>query len=235
MRFHEGRFHVSERRVEVPELERIELRRDVILIGASAGGVEAIGKVLAGLPKDLKAAIAVTLHRSPAHASLLTDVLGARSSLEVVQARHAQIFSPGRVYVAPPDFHLTFQDGFVLLDGGPREQHSRPSVNVMFRSGAKNFGARVIGVILTGNLTDGVDGLTTIKRHGGLSLAQEPAEAVAPSMPLNAVAYDGVDIVFRLAAAGEILTKLVNAKGVSAALETRGARRPDDEKSALDA
>ena len=221
---------MTEHPTEVPKRSGIELRRDVILIGASAGGVEAISKVLAGLPKDFNAAIAITLHRGASHASLLTEVLGARSKLEVVQARNAEPFSQGRVYLAPPDHHLTFSGGFIELDHGPREQHARPSVDVMFRSGARDFGARVIGVILTGNLIDGVAGLSAIKRHGGLSLAQEPAEAVAPSMPLNALVYDGVDIVFRLAAAGEILTKLVGSKGVSAALETRGARRPEDKK-----
>lgn len=210
----------------------IELRRDVILMGASTGGVEAIGKVLAALPKDLNAAVGITLHRSPAHPSLLTDILGARSRLEVVQAENGQRFAPGRVYLAPPDYHLMFNGGFVVLDHGPRVNHSRPSVNVMFQSGARNFGTRVIGVILTGNLNDGVAGLTSIKHHGGLSLAQEPAEALAPSMPLNAVAYDGVDIIFRVASAAEVLTKLVGFKGVTAALETRGARRPKDASSA---
>jgi len=211
----------------------IELRRDVILIGASVGGLDAISRVLAALPVNLKAAIGVTLHRSPTHPSVLAEIFRARSNLEVVEAQNAQRFLPGCVYLAPPDHHLMFNGGFIVLDRGPREHHSRPSINVMFRSGAGSFGSRVIGVILTGNLTDGVAGLAVIKRHGGLSLAQEPAEAVAPSMPLNAVAYDGVDIIFRLAAAGEVLTKLVDAKGVSSALETRGARRPEDKPLTL--
>ena len=219
----------------LPQTANVERRRDVILIGASVGGVEAIGKVLSGLPKDFKAAIGITLHRSPSHVSMLADVLSTRSKLEVVQARTSQRFAPGGVYLAPPDYHLTFNGGFIVLDHGPREHHSRPSINVMFRSGAKDFGARVIGVILTGNLSDGVDGLGAIKRRGGLSLAQEPAEALAPSMPLNAVVYDDVDIIFRLAAASEVLTKLVGAKGVSVALETEGTRRPEDKPLTPDA
>jgi two-component system chemotaxis response regulator CheB len=85
-----------------------------------------------------------------------------------------------------------------------------------------------VGVVLTGNLKDGVLGLREIKKHGGLSLAQEPAEALAPSMPLNAVVYDDVDIIFRLSAAGEILSKLAGREGVVAALHTSGARRPDE-------
>jgi two-component system chemotaxis response regulator CheB len=209
-----------------------DIARNVILIGASAGGIEAIGRILRELPSDLDASIAITLHRSPRHPSMLADVLGARSNIEVVEPASAQLFAPGRVYVAPADFHLVFGGGLVLLRHGPRENHARPSIDVMFRSGATNFGPRVIGVILTGNLADGVAGLKAIKRHGGLSLAQEPSEALAPSMPLHAVVYDDVDIIFRLSAAGEVLSKLVGQKGVNAALHTFGARRPSDEPSA---
>lgn len=201
-----------------------DISRNVILLGASVGGISAIGRILSALPGDLAAAIAVTLHRSPTHRSTLAEMLASHSKLEVAEARNGEPFAHGRVYVAPPDFHLTFGGGLVLLNHGPRENHARPSVNVMFRSGARNYGPRVIGVVLTGNLSDGVNGLKDIKLHGGLSLAQEPAEAFAPSMPLNAVAYDNVDIVFRLAAGGEVLTKLVEAKGVKAALATQGAR-----------
>jgi two-component system chemotaxis response regulator CheB len=132
------------------------------------------------------------------------------------------------VYVAPPDFHLTFSSGMIVLNHGPKENHARPAIDVMFRSAAQNFGPRVIGVVLTGNLTDGVEGLKAIKSHGGLSLTQEPAEAQAPSMPLHALVYDHVDIVFRLASAGEVLSKLVGRKGVVDALRTSGARRPRD-------
>ena len=99
-----------------------------------------------------------------------------------------------------------------MLSRGPKENHSRPSIDVMFRSGALSYGPRVVGVVLTGNLQDGVAGLTAITRHGGLSIAQEPSEAYAPSMPENAVTHDNVNIVFRLAAAGEVVTKLARAK-----------------------
>ena len=205
-----------------------DLARDVILIGASAGGVQAIGKVLSELPSDLGAAVAVTLHRGR-HASGLKDVFGARSNLEVVEVEHGESFVPGRVYLAPPDFHLTFSGGIVLLNHGPKENYARPAIDVMFRSAARNYGSRVVGVVLTGNLSDGVAGLQEIKRCGGLSLAQEPAEAQAPSMPLNAVMHDHVDIVFLLSAAGRILSKLVEREGVAAALDTHGARRPESE------
>lgn len=206
-----------------------DIRRDVFLIGASAGGIKAIGKLLSELPTDFSGAIAITLHRSPTHASMLSQILGSRSKLEVIEPASGTLFQNGRVYIAPPDRHLVFSNGLVLLNDGPKVHYARPSIDVMFGSGARNFGPRAVGIVLTGNLTDGVAGLTAIKRHGGLSLAQEPAEAFAPSMPLNAVAYDGVDIIFRLAAGGEVFEKLAGAEGVGAALRIRGTRRPEDE------
>ena len=216
-----------------PETSTAEIARDVILIGASAGGVQALSKLLSELPPDLDAAIAITLHRSPSFSSMLSDILRTRSKLEVVEPRGGEPFEPRRVYVAPPDRHLVFDDGVVELDTGPKEHHSRPAIDVMFRSGARNFGPRVVGIVLTGYLSDGVAGLRAIKRHGGISMAQEPAEAFAPAMPQNAVAYDGVDVIFRLNVAGSVLEKLVGAKGVGAALRIRGTRRPD-EPSLLD-
>ena len=200
--------------------------RDIVLIGASTGGIAALAGLLSELPADLRAAVGITQHRSPTHRSLLAQVLGARSRLEVREAIHGEVFHPGKVYVAPADHHLTFAGRLVVLDRGPRVHYVRPAIDVMFESGAKNFGARAIGVVLTGNLRDGVDGLRAIKRCGGLSLAQEPAEAVAPSMPLNAVVHDNVDVIFRLAAASEVIAKLVAREGVSSALQTKGTRRP---------
>jgi two-component system chemotaxis response regulator CheB len=220
---------------EEPEVRTREIARDVILIGASAGGIQAVGKLLSGLPHGFKARIGVTLHRSPAFKSMLSSVLGIRSPLEVVEPKGGETFQPGRVFLAPPDHHLVFDGGLVLLDHGPKERHARPSVDVMFRSGARSFGPRVVGVILTGNLDDGVSGLISIKRHGGISLAQEPAEAYAPSMPLNALARDDVDIILRLDALGAVLEKLAGAKGVAGALRIPGTRRPNGEPSLLDA
>jgi len=213
---------------EVPEGRQADLTRDVILIGASAGGIQAISKLLAELPTDLRAAVAVTLHRSPSHSSMLSNIFGARSTLEVVEPRGAELFKHGRVYIAPPDRHLVFGGGLVRLNDGPKVNHSRPSIDVMFRSGAHHFGSRVIGVILTGHLADGVAGLRAITAEGGLSIAQEPAEAYAPSMPQNAVAHDDVDVIFHLSAAAEVISKLVESKGVDAAARTHGARRRKD-------
>jgi two-component system chemotaxis response regulator CheB len=146
----------------------------------------------------------------------------------VIEPKGGELFERGRVFLAPPDHHLVFRGGLVRLDHGPKEHHSRPSVDVMFRSGAHNFGPRVVGVVLTGNLDDGVSGLISITRHGGISLAQEPAEALAPSMPRNAVARDGVELIFRLDALGAVLENLVEAKGVAGALQVPGTRRPDE-------
>jgi two-component system, chemotaxis family, protein-glutamate methylesterase/glutaminase len=214
--------------LQMPKRGSADLTRDVILIGASAGGIQAIGKVLAELPPTLRAAVAITLHRSPSYPSLLGTIFGARSKLDVVEPKGGELFEPGRVYLAPPARHLVFANGLVRLDDGPRVHHSRPSIDVMFRSGAENFGSRVIGVILTGHLADGVAGLKAITAAGGLSIAQEPSEAFAPSMPENAVKYDDVDVIFNLSAAAEVISKLVASKGVDAAARTHGARRRRD-------
>lgn len=202
--------------------------RDVILIGASVGGVEAIGQLLSELPARFDASIAVTLHRGPGNHSVLRDIFAQRCALPVIEPQCAQMFAAGNVYLAPADHHLVFGSGLVMRSHAAKVNHSRPSIDVMFRSGAKFYGPRVVGVILTGNLSDGVAGLVAITQRGGLSIAQEPAEAFAPSMPRSAVAFDDVAIVFRLAAVGEVLAKLVAGKGVSSALETRGTRRPHE-------
>jgi two-component system chemotaxis response regulator CheB len=207
---------------------KAEVRRDVILVGASAGGLQAIGKLLGELPADFDGTVAVTLHRSAAYPSMLRDLLAARTKLEVIEPSGNTRFERGRVYIAPANVHLTFVDGVVSLDRGPKVRHARPSIDVMFSSGARAFGRRAVGVVLTGNLDDGVAGLQAIKQNGGLSMAQEPGEAYAPSMPSSAVAFDGVDVIFLLEAGAKVLQELVAARGVGAALAIPGTRRPSD-------
>src|SRR5262245_16393715 len=158
-------------------------KRDVIVIGASAGGVEAVRTLLAGLPADVDAAVAITLHRSPTFfLSELPEVLGRASPLKVREPVHGEPFLPGRVYLAPQDVHMTIARGRLELDRGPKQHHSRPAIDPLFESAGECYGKRVIGIILTGNLSDGVTGLVRIKEEGGLSLVQDPSEAPYPSM-----------------------------------------------------
>jgi two-component system chemotaxis response regulator CheB len=205
-------------------------RRDVVVIGGSAGAVEALTHVLAQLPLDLGAAVAVVLHRHPDVTSNMARVFSRGSKLEVVEPEQGQPFDPGCVYLAPPDRHMVLCDDIVHLNRQPRQHHTRPAIDPLFRSAARSYGRRVIGVLLTGNLSDGVGGLIEIKQCGGLSLVQEPGEARFPSMPRNALIYDHVDLVFRLDGLVEVLAKLVSGQSVAAALGTRGVRpvRPAD-------
>jgi two-component system chemotaxis response regulator CheB len=205
-------------------------RRDVVLIGASAGGVEALMTLLAALPVDLEAAIALTLHRSPSVPSMLEQVLARASRLPVIEPTDGQAFERGSVYVAPPDRHLVLHGGAVSLQRGPKQHHTRPAIDPMFTSGANLYGERVIGVLLTGELSDGVLGLIDIKGRGGLSLVQDPAEAPSPSMPRNALVHDSVDAIFSIRSVGPLLERLCQGESVAAATRLPGARqtRPSD-------
>jgi two-component system chemotaxis response regulator CheB len=199
--------------------------RNVILIGGSQGSISAVRTLLGGLPARFRAAVGVTLHRSAMFASSLVDVFDKQSPLPVVEPGNGRLFEPGMVYLAPRDHHLVFRAGAVWLDRGPKHHFARPAVDVMFTSGAEQYGSRVIGVLLTGNLSDGVAGLVAIKQRGGLSLAQDPAEAEAPSMPQNAVKYDDVDAIFPIASLSALLSKLVSGIGIDEAAASNGVKR----------
>jgi two-component system chemotaxis response regulator CheB len=205
--------------------------RDVILIGGSQGGIVAVKTLLAGLPAGFRAAIAITIHRSATFVSVLGEVLAAHSKLPVIEPRDGQLFEPGLVYLAPQDRHLLLRGGAVRLDRGPKHHFVRPAIDLMFASGADEYGPRVIGVLLTGNLSDGVAGLVSISERGGLSLVQDPAEAEAPSMPRNAVVYDDVDAMFKVDAAAKVLAKLVSGVSLDEAVTVSGARRLSSERS----
>jgi two-component system chemotaxis response regulator CheB len=190
-------------------------RRDVIVIGASAGGFEALTQLLSRLPRDLPAAVAITLHRSPQARSNMAPVLGRHARIRVIEPAEGDRFERGRVHLAPPDLHMTLhQHHTIKLDRGPKQHHSRPAIDPMFRSAAESYGARVTGVLLTGNLSDGVAGLIHIGAKGGLSLAQDPEEAPFPSMPRAALLYDSVDLVFKLDDLHEVLVALVAGEPV---------------------
>jgi two-component system chemotaxis response regulator CheB len=163
--------------------------RDIIVIGTSAGGVEALKRLTADLPADLAASVFVVQHCSPRWPSRLAEILDRSGPLRAKNPMNHEAIGHGWIYVAPPDRHLLIQDGHVFTSQGPKENRSRPSVDALFRSAARAYGERVIGVILTGMLDDGTAGLLAIKQQGGVAVVQNPFDAAFPGMPQSALRY----------------------------------------------
>lgn len=182
--------------------------RDVIVIGASAGGVAALKQVLATLPPDLPAAVFVTMHMFDRRDSSLAAILDRAGPLHASFAVDGDSIEHGCVYVAPPDHHLVLQRDRIELQHGPRENLHRPCINVMFRSAAAAYGERVAGVVLTGLLDDGVAGLWEIQQHGGSTIVQDPEEASYRSMPDNAISGSNVEYILPLQEIGQVLARL---------------------------
>ncbi len=181
---------------------------DIIVIGASTGGVEAVSMLVRGFPKDLPAALFVVIH-IPAQATSVLPLILERSGQ--LPARHGIDGEPiqrGRIYVAPPDFHLLVERGHIRVMRGPKENRNRPAIDPLFRSAARAYGPRVVGVILTGALNDGTAGLLAIKRRGGRAVVQDPADAFFPSMPESALEYVSADYCLPLAQISPVLVSL---------------------------
>lgn len=179
--------------------------KDIIVIGSSAGGIDALCRLCAALPADLPAAVFVAQHLSPSARSVLPQLLDRARPLRALSPVDGQAFERGHIYVASPDHHLLVREGKVLMRRGPYENRTRPAVNALFRSAALSYGSRVVGVVLTGLLDDGTDGLIAIKATGGTSIVQDPDDAEWPSMPRNAVKRDHVDRVVSLSEMGAVL------------------------------
>lgn len=182
--------------------------RNIIVIGCSVGGVEALQKLVAGLPAKFHASLFVVMHLSPQTTSVLPDILNRAGSLPASHPRNGEAFRLGHIYVAPPDHHLIIQDGRMHLTHGPKENRHRPAVDPLFRSAARYYGRRVIGVVLTGALDDGTAGLLSIKKRGGVAVVQDPDEALAGDMPRSAIENVAVDHVASLAEMPGLLAEL---------------------------
>jgi two-component system, chemotaxis family, protein-glutamate methylesterase/glutaminase len=167
--------------------------RDIVVIGGSAGALESLQRLLGELPADLAAALFVVVHTAPNAHGALGGILDRAGPLPTELARDGLAFEPGRVYVAPPGRHLLLENGRMLLRRGPRENLSRPAIDPLFRSAAAAYGARVIGLLLSGMLYDGASGLRAIKRCGGIAVVQDPADASYPEMPRHALQRAEVD------------------------------------------
>jgi two-component system chemotaxis response regulator CheB len=186
--------------------------RDIIVIGGSAGGLEALISLLGALPHDLPATIAVVLHRSPVLGHNLSNVLRRATVLSLIEVDDAEPLRAGRVYLAPRDRHLRFDDGMLGTSRDAHQHRFRPAVDPLFMSAASVHGDRVVGVLLSGGGEDGVPGLIAIKAAGGLSLVQDPREATAPMMPMNAIEKDDVDGILKISDLATALCALANGR-----------------------
>lgn len=194
-------------------------RRDITVIGASAGGVEALQTVVGGLPRDYPAAVFVVLHVSPDAPSVLPSLLDRAGPLPAAAAIDGAPIQPGHVYVATPDRHLVIERARMRLVHGPRENRHRPSIDVLFRSAAAAHGPRVVGVVLTGTLDDGSAGLWAVKRRGGIAVVQDPADALFPDMPRNALEAVKVDWCVPLAQIAPTLVRIVREPALAVAMQ----------------
>jgi two-component system, chemotaxis family, protein-glutamate methylesterase/glutaminase len=173
--------------------------RDIVVVGASAGGLDVLIKLASGLPADFAAALFVVLHLPPDAPSRLATILNRAGPLPALQVEQQQQVQPGRIYVARPDRHLVVHDGHVAVDAGPRENGARPAIDVLFRTAARSYGPRVIGVVLSGTLHDGALGLAAIKLRAGVTVVQDPEEALFAGMPRSALRAAQVDYCLRAA------------------------------------
>ena len=204
-------------------------KRNIIVIGASAGGMEACRTIIQQLPPYIDASIFIVWHMSPDIRGVLPLVLNKVNSIYAANAYDNEPIKPNRIYVAPPDHHLLIEEGKVRITKGPKENRFRPAVDPLFRSAAYTYGTRVIGVILSGGLDDGTAGLLTIKAHGGLAVVQDPYDAEVPSMPRNAMGEVAVDYVVRVAEMSNLLSTLVKQE-----VEVNNETMKEDKKTATE-
>ena len=188
---------------------RLMHTRDIVVIGASLGGIEALTGLVQQLPADFAASILVVQHTSEHSPAVLAQILTNRGPLQAINAEDGIQPRHGRIYVAPPDRHLLLTEGGIRVVFGPRENRSRPAIDPLFRTAAANYRSRVVGVVLTGLLSDGAAGLGAVERCGGLALVQEPGSAAFPDMPRHALAATKAARQVALPELGQLLAKLV--------------------------
>jgi two-component system chemotaxis response regulator CheB len=196
------------------------MKHDIIVIGASAGGVDALSRVVSELPRDLRASVLVVLHVSRGK-SLLPEILTRVGRLRAVHPEDGAPLEYSKVYVAPPDHHLLVEGGRARVVHTASENGVRPAVDPLFRSAAREYGSRVLGVLLTGSLDDGTAGIVAIKAAHGITIVQDPDEAFSPGMPRSAIASGAVDHVLPLRDIPVLLAALVEE-------QARVQRQPHD-------
>jgi len=184
-------------------------QHDIVTIGASAGGVETLTELVGSLPEDLPAALFVVVHLAPESTSVLPQILDRAGPLRATQPSGGETIEKGRIYVAPPDHHLVLKQGIVSIVRGPTENRHRPAIDALFRSAARIYGPRVVGVLLTGAGDDGVSGLRAIKLRGGKVLVQDPDDAAVGELPRNAIKFVAVDHCVPIAGMALLLDEIV--------------------------
>ena len=182
--------------------------KTIIVIGASAGGIEPIRTILRALPAGFGGSIFIVVHTAPDSPGVLHAIFDGAGPLRAVGVEGNVRIAPAHVYVAPPDRHLIIEPGTVCLTRGPKENRFRPAVDPLFRSAAQTYGPRVVGIILSGGLDDGTSGLWTVKQLGGTTIVQDPREAWAPSMPESAIRHVRVDHVITVDEIAPLLIRL---------------------------
>jgi two-component system chemotaxis response regulator CheB len=188
----------------------------LVVIGASAGGVEALIKVTEMLPHDLNAAVLVVIHMSPTAKSALPQILSRGQRLAATYPIDGQRIQPGRIYVAPPDWHMMLLNSKqITLTRGPREHACRPAIDPLFRSAAAVYGRDAIGVILSGTLDDGSAGIQAIKQSGGIAIVQHPKDALFSGMPLGAIEHTVPDFIVPASEIGDLIGVLCKSDNVS--------------------
>jgi two-component system chemotaxis response regulator CheB len=199
-----------------PDEERV-VQRDLIVVGASAGGVQALQRLVADLPPELPAAVLVVLHMMQTGTSVLDSILARAGQLPVTQPVDGERPRRGHVYVAPPNTHLLLRGENIHLSHGPRENGHRPAVDPLFRSAARAYGPRTIGVVLSGTLDDGTDGLRLIKESGGATVVQDPDDAAYGDMPRSAIEWVEPDMIAPIEEMAAALCGLIDTplEGVS--------------------
>ena len=205
-------------------------KRNIIVIGTSAGGVDALCELTRNLPKDLDASVFVVMHIGTT--SVLAQILSTCGNLPAISAEHDQRYQRGCIYVAPPERHLAIKDHMIVLSRGPRENGHRPAVDVLFRSAAREHREKVVGVVLTGGRDDGTAGLYAIKARGGIAIVQDPKEAMTPNMPSNALNMVDVDFCLPVRQIAACLAHLVNGKATNITESSNGGSKMEDQATA---
>lgn len=206
----------------------------LVVLGASAGGVDALSEVVRGLPADFPAAVLVVLHISASGPSMLPQILDRVSPLRAMAASDGTRLEPGCIYVAPPDLHLKVEDGVARLTAEARVNGHRPAVDALFCSAADARGSAVTGVVLSGMRDDGTVGLARIKQQGGLAIAQDPEDAEHEGMPTSAIENVAVDAILPAAEIADALVTLVRSGSLPAAGSTNQGLLPAPQTGSTD-
>ncbi|MEA2206340.1 MAG: two-component system, chemotaxis family, protein-glutamate methylesterase/glutaminase [Blastocatellia bacterium] len=193
---------------------------DIVVVGTSTGGLKALQVLLSGLPADFPLPVVIVQHRAKGSDIGLRDYLQQSSHMPVIEPDDKEALLPGRVYLAPRDYHLLIENGALALSTAPPLAHARPSIDMLFETAADNYAERVIGVILTGANYDGAQGLSRIKARGGLTLVQDPLSAACPQMPAAALEATRADAVLPLDQMAARLQELTNPSRAQIAFET---------------